>query len=155
MQIVEETIKGQKYRLLKLSPLEGGRLATLVARQLAGALDGDSIKELMQGYARHKEGEAKEGTEAEAKPKNPLAMLMDNSAMLSALAGGIARLDADGLYESALKCIRGGNLFADAKLHDENALNVWFDQHPDHLLLVLVWALRVNCAGFFGLGAKA
>lgn len=155
MQTETVVIKGQQYRLMKLSPIEGGRLATLVAQQLAGALEGGAIKELMQGYLKYKE--AKDGQQEGAEQreeKSLLDMLMDDSAMLSAIAGGISKVNGEGLYQNALKCIRG-NLFATAKLHDDNAINNWFAEHPDHLLLVLIWALRVNCAGFFGLGGKA
>lgn len=145
-------IKGQKYRLMKLSPLEGGRLATLVGRNLAAALDGDSIKSLISGYAKRKEAEDAGAAQAEAAQK--LEGMLDQAGMLSALAGGVARVDADQLYNQALSCIRG-NLFADHKLHDDTAINLWFDERPSHLLPILAWALKVNCAGFFGLGEKA
>lgn len=145
-------IKGQKYRLMKLSPLEGGRLATLVGRNLAGALDGEAIKSLITGYAKHKEAEEAGAEEAQAAEK--LESMLDQAGMLSALAGGVARIDADQLYSQALACIRG-NLFAEHKLHDDTAINLWFDERPSHLLPILAWALKVNCAGFFGLGEKA
>lgn len=153
MSKMEETeIKGQKYRLMKLSPLEGGRLATLVGRNLAAALDGDSIKSLISGYAKRKEAEAAGADEAKAAEK--LEGMLDQANMLSALAGGVARINADELYSQALTCIRG-NLFAEHKLHDDTAINLWFGDRPSHLLPILAWALKVNCAGFFGLGEKA
>lgn len=144
-------IKGQKYRLMKLSPLEGGRLATLVGRNLAAALDGDAIKSLISGYAKRKEAEDSLATEEAAEK---LEGMLDQANMLSALAGGVAKINADELYNQALTCIRG-NLFADHKLHDDTAINLWFDDRPSHLLPILAWALKVNCAGFFGLGEKA
>lgn len=149
-------IKGQKYRLMKLSPLEGGRLATLVGRNLAAALDGDAIKGLIAGYAKRKEAEeqAKEqGLETQEAASN-LESMLEESNMIAALAGGVAKINADELYSQALTCIRG-NLFADHKLHDDTAINLWFDDRPSHLLPILAWALKVNCAGFFGLGEKA
>lgn len=145
-------IKGQKYRLMKLSPLEGGRMATLVGRNLAAALDGDSIKSLISGYAKRKEAEEDAAAAVHAAEK--LEGMLDQANMLSALAGGVARIDADQLYNQALHCIRG-NLFAEHKLHDDTAMNLWFDERPSHLLPILAWALKVNCAGFFGLGEKA
>lgn len=146
-------IKGQKYRLMKLSPLEGGRLATLVGRNLAAALDGDAIKSLISGYAKRKEAAAQTGDQ-ESDAASKLESMLDESNMLAALAGGVARINADELYNQALTCIRG-NLFADHKLHDDTAINLWFDDRPSHLLPILAWALKVNCAGFFGLGEKA
>lgn len=146
-------IKGQKYRLMKLSPLEGGRLATLVGRNLAAALDGDAIKSLISGYAKRKEAAAQAGDQ-ESDAASKLESMLDESNMLAALAGGVARINADELYNQALTCIRG-NLFADNKLHDDTAINLWFDERPSHLLPILAWALKVNCAGFFGLGEKA
>lgn len=151
-KMAEYEIKGQKYRLMKLSPLEGGRMATLVGRNLAAALDGDAIKSLITGYAKRKDGEEAGADQAEAADK--LESMLDQANMLSALAGGVARINADELYSQALTCIRG-NLFADHKLHDDTALNLWFDERPSHLLPVLAWALKVNCAGFFGLGETA
>lgn len=145
-------IKGQKYRLMKLSPLEGGRMATLVGRNLAGALDGDAIRNLIAGYAKRKEAEEDAAATVHAAEK--LEGMLDQASMLSALAGGVARINADELYSQALTCIRG-NLFAEHKLHDDTAMNLWFDERPSHLLPILAWALKVNCAGFFGLGEKA
>lgn len=145
---VTETIKGQQYRLIKLDPMQGGRLATRVAQQLAGALDDvETIKGLIAGYAGAKEGGA--GGD------NPLDMLNDQPRLLAAMAGGVAKINAEALYDCALQCVQGGRLFASSKLHDDHAMNSWFSDHPDHLLLVLAWALKVNCAGFFGLGGKA
>ena len=153
MSKMEEcVIQGQKYRLMKLSPLEGGRMATLVGRNLAGALDGEAIKSLIAGYAKRKE-EGESGAEEEQAAEK-LEGMLDQASMLSALAGGVAKINADELYNQALLCIRG-NLFAEHKLHDDTAINLWFDDRPSHLLPILAWALKVNCAGFFGLGEKA
>lgn len=152
MKLEEHTIDGQKYKLMKLSPLEGGRLATLVGRNLAAALDGESIKSLISGYAKRKE--ATEAAEATTDAAQKIESMLDQAGMLSALAGGVARIDADALYDYGLTCIRG-NLFADHKLHDDQAINLWFSDRPSHLLPILAWALKVNCSGFFGLGEKA
>lgn len=145
---VTETIKGQQYRLIKLDPMQGGRLATRVAQQLAGALgDVETIKSLIEGYSSQKEGG--EGD------MGPLALINDQPRLLAAMAGGVSKINAEALYDCALQCVQGGRLFAAGKLHDDHAFNVWFSEHPDHLLLVLAWALKANCAGFFGLGGKA
>lgn len=146
-----EIIRGQQYRLMKLDPLQAGRLATRVAQQLAGAMDdAEAIRSLIDGYQAQKA--STEGAEGEQKD-GPLALIMDTPKLLSALAGGIGKIDADGLYDCALECIKG-RLFTDRKLHDDTALNAWFADRPDHLMLVLAWALKVNCAGFFGFGVK-
>lgn len=147
-------IKGQGYRLIKLDPLRGGRMATRVAQQLAGAIDdADAIKGLIELYQGKREEEQATASDAEEKTKEEKAIdaLMSSPGILSALAGGVSKVNADGLYDCALECIRG-NLFADRKLHDDAAINAWFAQKPDHLLLVLAWALKVNCSGFFGFG---
>lgn len=144
---VIQTIKGQPYRLIKLDPLRGGLMATRVAQQLAGAVnDAQTIKSLIKS--------AMEGRDAEGEKPDPLALLEDQSQLVTAMAGGVAKIDAKALYECALECIRDGRLFADRKLHDDMAINQWFADRPDHLLLVLAWALKVNCAGFFGLGGR-
>lgn len=144
-----EIIRGQQYRLMKLDPLQAGRMATKVAQQLAGAMDdAEVIRSLIEGYQANKEGDQ------QGEDGNPLAVIMDTPKLLSALAGGVGKIDADGLYDCALECVRG-RLFADRKLHDDTALNTWFADRPDHLMLVLAWALKVNCAGFFGFGGKA
>lgn len=144
------TIKGQAYRLIKLDPLKAGRMATRVAQQLAGAVsDVDTIKGLIQSHLDKKADGEQDTTEAQGN----LAKLMEAPQLLSALAGGVAKINAEELYDCALDCVRG-NLFADRKLHDDTALNVWFAENPSHLLLVLAWALKVNCAGFFGLGGQ-
>ena len=152
---VVETIRGQQYRLIKLDPTEAGRLATKVAQQLAGALDSvEIVKEMLGAYESSKDG-AQTGDASSSEAKfNPLAIINDQPALLSALAGGIAKVNAEALYDCALQCVQGGRLFAAHKLHDDRAFNAWFADHPDHMLLVMVWALKVNCAGFFGLGAK-
>lgn len=149
--IVTETIKGQAYRLVKLDPLEGGLLATQVIQILAVAAgDAETIKSLIQSHIDNtKEGEVAEGQEV----KGQLEKLMEAPQLLAAMAGGVAKIDARALYTLGLKAIRN-QLFADRKLHDDTALNQWFESRPDHLLLVMVWALRVNCAGFFGFGGR-
>lgn len=151
--VVSEVIKGQPYKLVKMDPLEGGRRATKVIQLLAAAVsDVNTIKDLVQAYMGRK-GEAQpeeEGESAQEKIKN----LMETPQLISALAGGIGKIDADALYEIGLEFVRG-NLFADRKLHDDLAFNNWFADHQDHLLFVLVWAIRVNCQGFFGFGGKA
>lgn len=149
--IVTETIKGQAYRLVKLDPLEGGLLATQVIQILAVAAgDAETIKSLIQSHIDNtKEGEVAEGQEV----KGQLEKLMEAPQLLAAMAGGVAKIDARALYTLGLKAIRN-QLFADRKLHDDTALNQWFESRPDHLLLVMVWALRVNCSGFFGFGGR-
>jgi|GEM_PF-2596074 len=150
--IATEQIKGQAYRLVKLDPIRGGRLATKVIQLLAVAVsDVGTIKDLVQAYMDRKDGEEtpKDGEAAKDRMKD----LMETPQLISAMAGGIGKIDADALYEIGLEFVRG-NLFADRKLHDDLAFNQWFADHPDHLLLVLVWAIRVNCQGFFGLGGK-
>ncbi|MNN54157.1 hypothetical protein D3C81_1689520 [compost metagenome] len=152
--IVSEKIKGQDYRLVKLDPIKGGRLATRVAQQLAGALaDVNGIKALIQSHLDKASGKAPEAQEGEG-VASKLEALMNAPELLSALAGGVSKIDGEALYDLGLECIRG-QLFGDHKLHDDMALNNWFADRPDHLLLVLAWALRVNCQGFFGLGGKA
>lgn len=151
--IVSENIRGQDYKLVKLDPLEAGRLATKVAQNLAGALDDvEVIKSLISSQLSQKQDEiATEGEQKEA--ASVLERLMEAPQLISALAGGIAKVDAESLYDCALKCVRG-RVFAVQKLHDDTAMNAWFAEHPDHLLLVLVWALKTNVAGFFAFGGK-
>lgn len=149
---VNQTIKGQQYRLIKLDPLVGGRLATQVGQILAGAVgDVETIRSLIQSHIDKSKDEAVEVAEAEA--KGSLEKLLEAPQLIAAMAGGVAKIDADAIYELGLTCIRG-KLFADRKLHDDLALNEWFADRPDHLLLVLAWALKVNCSGFFGLGGQ-
>lgn len=151
--IVSENIRGQDYKLIKLDPLEAGRLATKVAQNLAGALDDvEVIKSLISSQLSQKQDDiATEGEQKEA--AGVLERLMEAPQLISALAGGIAKVDAESLYDCALKCVRG-RVFAAQKLHDDTAMNAWFAEHPDHLLLVLVWALKTNVAGFFAFGGK-
>lgn len=151
--IVSENIRGQDYKLIKLDPLEAGRLATKVAQNLAGALDDvEVIKSLISSQLSQKQDEiATEGEQKKA--AGVLERLMETPQLISALAGGIAKVDAESLYDCALKCVRG-RVFATQKLHDDTAINAWFAEHPDHLLLVLVWALKTNVAGFFAFGGK-
>lgn len=151
--IVSENIRGQDYKLIKLDPLEAGRLATKVAQNLAGALDDvEVIKSLISSQLSQKQDDI--ATEGEQKAAaGVLERLMEAPQLISALAGGIAKVDAESLYDCALKCVRG-RVFAAQKLHDDTAMNAWFAEHPDHLLLVLVWALKTNVAGFFAFGGK-
>jgi hypothetical protein len=151
--IVTENIRGQDYRLVKLDPIEAGRLATKVAQNLAGALDDvEVIKSLISSQLSQKQDEvATEGEQKEA--SGMLERLMETPQLISALAGGISKVDAESLYDCALKCVRG-RVFATQKLHDDTAMNAWFADHPDHMLLVLVWALKTNVAGFFAFGGK-
>lgn len=153
-----QTIKGQPYRLIKLDPLRGGLMATRVAQQLAGAVsDAQTIKSLIKAAMDGDGADAKaamDGGGADAKAIDPMTILEDQSQLVVAMAGGITKIDAEALYQCAIECISNGRLFADHKLHDEMAINKWFAERPDHLLLVLAWALKVNCAGFFGLGGR-
>lgn len=147
----EQTIKGQHYKLLKLDPLVGGRLATQVGQILAGAVgDVETIKSLIQGHL-DKSKDAQPAAEGEK--KSTLENLLEAPQLLAAMAGGVAKIDANAIYEMGLTCIRG-KLFTSHKLHDDMAINDWFADRPDHLLLVLAWALKVNCAGFFGYGGQ-
>ena len=151
--IVTETIKGQAYRLIKLDPLAGGRLAIQVGQILAVAAgDVDTVKSLIQMHVDQKKN-APDASDPAEKKKFDIEQLLEAPQLLAAISGGVGKIDADALYDLGLKCIRN-QLFADRKLHDDTALNQWFEAHPDHLLLVMVWALRVNCAGFFGFGGQ-
>lgn len=152
--IVDEVIRGQQYRLMKLDPIEAGRLATKVAQNLAGALDDvEIIKSLISSQASAASDSAQQDDPAKEGMTAKIEKLMDSPQLISALAGGVAKVDAESLYECALKCVRG-KLFAAQKLHDDTAFNAWFAEHPDHMLLVLVWALKSNVSGFFALGGK-
>ncbi len=136
--IVRTEIRGTAYAVARLDPIRGGKLAARVGRILAGALaDQDAIMSAVEAF----------------KGGNAADTLMDQPQLLAALAGGVKNLDAEALYDTSMEFARG-NLFAgDKKLHDDTAFNAYFTEHQDHLLLVLVWVLRVNCAGFFGLRA--
>ncbi len=150
-----QEIRGTTYRLFKLAPLEGGRLATRVGQLLAaGVADGDTLASLIKTY-RDKTAEAPVDGVEQPKAPNPLDVLQDDTKLLQALAGGLARIDADALYTMGLQCFTGGIFAGERKLHDTAAQNAWFEDHPDHLLLCLAWALKVNCAGFFGKGGPA
>jgi hypothetical protein len=140
--IQSTTIRETPYRVVRLDPLRGGRLAARVGRILAGALsDPAAIQGALKAY-KESDGQA-------------ISALLDNTELLASLASGAANLDTESLFDVAMEFARG-NLFAgDKKLHDDAALSAWFSEHPDHMLLVLVWVLKVNCAGFFGLRAAA
>lgn len=145
---VSETIKGHPYRLVKLPPLQGGRVALRVAQLLAGAL---TDLQAVQGLF----GLASGGTDAEAVKAGAAKLLADNAGLVAALAGSVSKVDADALYALALECLKPGLFSEHGKMGDEHALNAHFAERPEALLLVLAWALRVNCAGFFGLRAPA
>lgn len=150
-----DVIKGQQYKLMKLDPLKAGRLAAKVIQNLAGAVsDVETIRSLIDAFAQRGTDQAEEAQEQVDGVKEKLQALMETPQLISALAGGIGKINVDQLYDIAVECVKG-NLFADRKLHDDQAFNHWFADHPDHLLLVLAWAIRVNCQGFFGLGGKA
>lgn len=156
------TINGTAYRVTKLPPLQAGRLAMRVAQALAGALaDAEALAPLIASVKGRKGEPTKEAgaedmlasVKGEA-TKAVGAMFADTPRLLAAMAGGVQKIDADALYSAALECL-AGNLFTAEKLPDENALNRHFSEHPADLLPVMVWALRENCSGFFGIGARA
>jgi len=152
-QTETQNIRGTDYRLFKLAPLQGGRLATRVGQMLAaGIADGDALQSMIKAY--RDKTPAEDGVEG-VKAPNPLDVIQDDTKLLQALAGGLARIDADALYDAGLECLKPGFFAGERKLHDTAALNAWFEDHPDHLLLCLAWALKVNCAGFFGKGGQA
>lgn len=137
MSDVTKEIRGTRYRLLRLPVRDAGRLAMQVGQLLAAALAG--VEDL---GALVKKLTAGEGVEA----------LLSDQNLLSALAGGVANLDAVKLYDLALTAIEG-RLFADRKLNTGDDVDAYFADKQGDLFLVLVWALQVNCAGFFGKGA--
>lgn len=142
-------IKGTAYALLRLDPLAGGRLATRVGALLAAGLsDPQAIGAAVKAY-RSRDAESAQESQSIADK------LLDDTQLLSALLGSAKGIDADALYDLALSCVRGRLFAGDRKLHDDAALNAHFAEHPESLLLVLVWGLKVNCAGFFGLRAPA
>lgn len=147
--------RGVQYGCMRLDPLRGGRLAARVGQILAAAAsDVQTVATLLKSYADAKPAAASGEKDANAAAAAIGAMLKSPE-LLASLAGGASKVDVDALYEIALQFARG-NLFAgEHKLHDDHAFNAWFTQHPDHLLWVLGWVLRVNCAGFFGLAGKA
>lgn len=143
MKYSETTIGSTNYRLIRLDPIKAGRVATRAASILAAAADdAEAITALIDAY--RKRPAPTEGADAVAK----LANVPD---LLAAMAGGVAKIDSDALYDLALTCVRG-NLLADRKLNTDDDINEHFDDEAtrDNLLPVLGWALKENCAGFFG-----
>lgn len=141
-RITTQEIRGVNYRVVSLDPLRGGRLATRVGKLLAAALSSsDTIEAAMKSYREN-------GSDG-------LGKLLEDSNLLAALAGGVSAVDTDALYDVALEFARGNVFAGDRKLHDDTAFNAHFGEHPDHLLPVLVWVLRVNCTGFFVRAAAA
>lgn len=144
MSTITESLefRGVDYRLVRLDPIKGGRLALRVGKVLAGGLEGNE-EGIAKLIAAVKDSGGEDGTEKK------LSELFGEASLLATLAGGVANLDTDLLFTSALECITG-NLFAgQVKLHDDTKVRAHFAEHPDHLLMVMAWALRVNCAGFF------
>lgn len=135
---VRTTIRGADYALVKLDPLRGGRLAARVGQLLAAAFADQGAVSTLSDLL-----------------KNGADGALDQPQLLAALAGGVRHLDADALYGIALEFTRGQVFAGQKKLHDDHAFNAHFAEHEDHLLLVLAWALRENCAGFFGLAGRA
>lgn len=137
--MIERTeIKGTAYAVARMDPLRGGRIAARVGRILAAALaDSGGIADLISAY------------------RNGAADQLDEGKLIEALAGGMRGLDTDALYDAALEMCKGQVFAGERKLHDDTAFNAHFREQPDHLLPVLAWVLKVNCAGFFGLGARA
>lgn len=134
------TIRDTPYKVLRLDPLRGGRLAARVGRILAAALsEPGAIEGALKAYKD-------QGTDA-------LNSVLDNTELLASLAMGASKLDTEALFDVAMDFARGQLFAGDKKLHDDAAMNAWFGEHPDHMLLVFVWVLKVNCAGFFGLRA--
>ena len=146
---VTEIIKGRTYRMVKLPPLQGGRLALRVGQLLSGALSDVSAAQALFGMASVNTSDGGAVKEAVSK------LMADNSGIIAALAGSVAKIDADALYTCAMECLRGGLFTESGKLPDDDAMNAHFSQFPGDLLLVMAWALKANCAGFFGLRAPA
>ena len=142
---VDQEIQGARYRLMRLPPRDAGRIALQVGQVLAAALaNGEAVRGLV-GLL----GQAKGEDDGKL-----LDLLKSDEALLSALAGQVAKLDAARLYDLGLECISNGRLFTqDGKLAQPEDVDAHFTEHPQRLFLVLAWALRVNAAGFFGKGA--
>lgn len=146
--IERETIRGTAYAVTRLDPLRGGRLAVKVGGILAAALaDQGAIEQIVNAY--------RDSQKTPDVAPAALDGLLGQPQLLAALAGGVHKLDTDALYDAAMDFARGKLFAGDRKLHDDAAFNAHFTEHPDHLMLVLAWVLRVNCAGFFGLGGRA
>lgn len=113
--ILEKTINGRGYRLVKLSPLSAGRIATVVAQALAGALSDAATVSTLLGTLKNRAAE-KAPTEgvADSLAGKVLDVLGDDAAVLSALAGGLQNVKVEALYRAAEECLVG-QLFADTK----------------------------------------
>lgn len=139
--IVSTTYGGVDYRLVKLPPKDAGRLALRVGQLLAAiAQDEGKVRILI---------EKAKGAGAQ----NAINDVLGSADLLAALAGGVAHIDSDKLYDIGLECV-SGKLFAAEKLHDDATFNAHFQEHPRNMLPIMAWAIKENCAGFFGLGAK-
>lgn len=148
--IVSTTYGGQNYKLVKLAPKEAGRLATRLGKLLASlGQDEGVVAKLM---TKAKEADEK-GENAAVAAKSAVSDILKSADIISALAGGVANLDADALYDIGLACV-DGKLFADSRLHDDAAFNKHFAEHPKNMLPIMAWAIKENCGGFFGLGAQ-
>ena len=148
-----QTIRGVDYAVIPLDPLRGGRLAARVGQILAASLaDQGAVAELVKAY---KASQAPAEDDAEAAPAPAVASMLEEPKLLAALAGGVAKLNVDELYTVALAFTQGQLFAGQRKIADDHAFNAHFTEHPDHLLLVLAWVLRVNCVGFFGLAGRA
>ena len=151
MNYVNTNIKGTDYRLIRLDPVKGGRVAVRVGALLAAAAaDLDGVTALVDAYKNRAQVTPADGSPV----PSGLEALTSMPKLLAAMAVGIAKIDSDVLYDLALQCVRG-NLFADQKLTDDEAINRYFATRQDHLFLVLAWALKENCAGFFGFAGRA
>lgn len=139
---VNHSRDGVQYRLVKLPPIEAARVALRVGKLLAVLGENSALVETILSKVK--------GQGAAAS----VASMFDEAALVSLLAGTATKVDTDGLYDAALDCVRG-KLFAESKLHDDNALNAHFTEYPTHLIPVLAWAVKENCQGFFGKGATA
>ena len=146
MKTSETIIGSVPYRLFRLDPITGARVATRVATALAPALgDLDTVQSLIDTF-KAKPAEQSTGEAA--------AAMFSAPKLMAALAGGVAKVDADAIFDLGMQCVRG-NLFADVKLASDDAFNAHFAEHEQNMLPVLVWAIRENCAGFFGLRGRA
>ena len=143
--IERTTIRGTDYAVTRLDPLTGGRLAARVGRILAAGLsDEAAVAQVIQTFKDAQTAPEANAADAFLQPK-----------LLAALAGGAKAVDTDELYDCALQFARGRLFAGQAKLHDDAAFNRHFTEHPEHLLLVLAWVLKVNCSGFFGIAGRA
>lgn len=139
--IVSTTYGGQSYKLVKLAPKEAGRLATRLGKLLASLGKDEGMVVKLMSRAKDVGAQA------------AVADILGSADIVSALAGGVANLDTDALYDIALACV-DGKLFADSRLHDDAAFNKHFAEHPKNMLPIMAWAIKENCGGFFGFGAK-